>query len=393
MNYQFITAFTSSLMITWVMLWLLSQSKFLKNQNRIKRWICVRAGKTSDALLLAGIPVVLSWCALTWMNSQFIDNQTFISSSLYITCVLMICAYGYLDDVLELRSLVKLSIQIMTILTFSLLVSPHIAGVSSNWSMLFVFAIGLASMNGANLLDGIDTQMTKLSIVILLAYAYINHSFGAIPVRDFSFLLISPLLAYYTFNRFPSRLHLGEVGGASIGLTLIYLATLTFNQAFNVNDSVFESLIIAVFPISFLLIEVGVSTLRRLMKGKSPFVSDQFHIHHLFKNYYGMSVNQSSNVLMCYQIFTVLGGLILILRFQKSPLIVFSAITLMSLFNYFMLGYQAWFDRSDKGKLVQNFIGTLKREKILLIDSSISESFEIKITSTDDEVEQGQEAS
>ena len=58
-------------------------------------------------------------------------------------------------------------------------------------------------------------------------------------------------------------------------------------------------------------------------------------------------------------------------------------IFIVMMMSYFFIGHKVWFEQTGTGGLVQNFLGTLKKEKILLIDSSISEKFEIKIITED----------
>lgn len=141
----------------------------------------------------------------------------------------------------------------------------------------------------------------------------------------------------------------------------------------------FKSAAISLIPLSLYLTEVVTTTLRRLLSRKSPFIGDQFHLHHLLHHYKKIGVNSTTTIIGCAHLaVSTLALALCFYAFDISIMIGLATWITMTMF-YFSLGKRVWFQGQRPSVLLGDFFGSLKKEKILLIDSSVSDKFEIRV--------------
>jgi len=143
---------------------------------------------------------------------------------------------------------------------------------------VFVF---LVVINAINFIDGIDglaiTQAIKT--ILLIEFFSLNNT----SLFNLGILVIIILLSLYFFNfKEKRKVFLGDGGSLLLG-TLIFIYALTvlkydfaFKENLQLNKTLF-SVIVLLYPLIDL---IRVFSLR-IFKGKSPFIADQNHIHHL----------------------------------------------------------------------------------------------------------------
>ena len=145
-------------------------------------------------------------------------------------------------------------------------------------STLFVF---LVIINAINFIDGIDglaiTEVIKTIILIEL------FSVSTTPITPFSIILILSLIPLYYFNfKKSQKVFLGDSGSLLLGTVVsIYIFYVLgneyqFKEGFQMNKVLFTVLVVA-YP----LIDLLRVFILRIKEGKSPFVADQKHLHHL----------------------------------------------------------------------------------------------------------------
>ena len=145
-------------------------------------------------------------------------------------------------------------------------------------STLFVF---LVIINAINFIDGIDgLAITEVIKTILLIEFF---SASATVLTPLSILVVLSLLPLYYFNFKKSRkVFLGDGGSLLLGTIIsIYIFYIlgneyTFKAGFQINKTLFAVLVI-LYP----LVDLFRVFIIRIKNGKSPFVADQNHLHHI----------------------------------------------------------------------------------------------------------------
>jgi UDP-GlcNAc:undecaprenyl-phosphate GlcNAc-1-phosphate transferase len=165
-----------------------------------------------------------------------------------------------------------------------------IENVPSIISYVFVILMILTIINSFNMIDGIDGLASSMGIVIFTIYAFIFYTLEL----HFYFLLclclVGILVGYLRFNLSKTnKVFMGDTGSLIIGfcigfLSLKFLSTdayLLRAHTFNPENNLIIIGAIFFIPLFDTLRIIGV----RLLNKKSPFGSDNNHIHHILINY------------------------------------------------------------------------------------------------------------
>ena len=143
---------------------------------------------------------------------------------------------------------------------------------------VFVFLI---VVNAINFIDGIDglaiTEVVKVFLIIEV------FSAGLTSISPLGLILIASMLPLYYFNfKKKRKVFLGDGGSMLLGtLTIIYILSLLgdkfeFKAELLMNKTLF-SILVLFYP----LIDLLRVFFLRIKEGKSPFIADKSHLHHI----------------------------------------------------------------------------------------------------------------
>ncbi len=344
----------------------------------VRKYLMLHSLKSSsNALQIGGIPFAF-WCLVSLLILfRFFPYLASASQSVILFHSMVawvgILLYGYLDDRYEIRPIVKLSFQFSLVAVFSLGCANFMHPENSAQALVFMTFLGLGLINGANLIDGIDTLSYKIAAVTYLAFVIL-----AAPIQNLVALFLASagfftLTGFYFFNRFPSRVHLGEIGGSCIGLSYFILATVTY-EGYRTYNPIHSALAKALIPCVMPGMELAVSFLRRLLNGKSPFKGDRLHLHHILSDGHGLRVTTAASLEAFVLFFSL--GFAFYLADLSNALLGLAAHVLVLLAFYFGVGWRYWF----LGRLKVNFFqGLLVKKEVKLIASDGLGDFEITI--------------
>lgn len=191
---------------------------------------------------------------------------------------------GLIDDIYTLNAKFKLFIQIAIATLVYLLgvkidsfIIPfgsevHLGHFSYIITVLWIVGIS----NAVNFIDGIDglagSVITVNSITLgIIAVAMIPPN----PISALiAFILAGSMLAFLTYNFNPAKIFMGDSGALFSGFLL---ATLSIT---GVMKGAALAILLPFVVLAVPIIDITYASLRRISKGKSPFVADAEHIHH-----------------------------------------------------------------------------------------------------------------
>lgn len=216
--------------------------------------------------------------------------------------IVIVLVGGIIDDLYELRSLVKFGFQILAAIALISLdgtVLLHLGQLLGErvftlgiWATpLTVFAV-VGVMNAFNMADGIDGLAGTVSLLALLAYGVFAAVAGEPAVFVVSCLGVAVTGGFLCFNtRIPSRpqaiVFMGDTGSQFLGLLLAWCAI----RLHNAETPAFNA-VTAGWSLGVVLGDTLCVMLRRLARGTSPFSGDREHLHHLLTAA-GLSVPQT----------------------------------------------------------------------------------------------------
>lgn len=276
------------------------------------RWACLRWGivpklRSRDiqstpiprlggiAITIALVITMLISARIPYMSPLFETNAAWA----VVVGALAMCILGVVDDVVELDWLTKLSGQILIAGSMAFngvqLVSFPIFGVtigSSRLSLMLTVFLIVGIMNAVNFIDGLDglaAGVVGIGAAAFFVYSYVlTRIMGATSYATTASLavitLVGVCLGFLWFNFHPSSIMMGG-GSETMGLVLAAAGIIVTGQ---VDPSVLggQQLLVSflplLLPISVICVPIGdlvVTTIRRMLRGKSPFHADRSHFH------------------------------------------------------------------------------------------------------------------
>jgi UDP-GlcNAc:undecaprenyl-phosphate GlcNAc-1-phosphate transferase len=191
---------------------------------------------------------------------------------------------GLIDDIYNLDAKFKLIIQ-LSIATIVYLLGVKIDTLFNpfgnainlgafSYPITLLWIVGIS--NAVNFIDGVDglagSVITVNSITLALIAAAMTP---AQPITALiGFILAGSMLAFLTFNFNPAKIFMGDSGALFSGFLL---ATLSIA---GVMKGATLAILLPFLVLAVPIMDITYSSLRRIMKGKSPFVADAEHIHH-----------------------------------------------------------------------------------------------------------------
>lgn len=216
---------------------------------------------------------------------------------------------GLIDDVYGLGAKFKFTIQItIASIVFFLgvkitsLFLPFIGLIDLHPVISYIFTtawiVGIS--NAVNFIDGVDGLAGSVISISSLTLGLIAIALVPSDVVSslIAFILVGSMLGFLTYNFHPAKIFMGDSGALFAGFLLSVLSVMY--QMKSVDIKMYVPLLILAVPI----LDIVFSSLRRILKGTSPFVADAEHIHHKLLKL-GLSQNKAVLVLVG---FTVLMG-------------------------------------------------------------------------------------
>ena len=191
---------------------------------------------------------------------------------------------GLIDDIFCLNAKFKLFLQIAiatTVILLGVRVDEIYNPLEENISLgIWAYPISLIWIvgitNAINFIDGIDGLAGSVVTIASAAIAIISVVVTpASPITALvAIILLGAMLSFLLYNYNPAKIFMGDSGALFAGFML---STLSITGIMSTKTPLmYLPFLILAIPI----LDVTYASLRRIAKGKSPFVADAEHIHH-----------------------------------------------------------------------------------------------------------------
>jgi UDP-GlcNAc:undecaprenyl-phosphate GlcNAc-1-phosphate transferase len=236
---------------------------------------------------MGGIAVVagMMTALFMWLPAHY---ETMVISFFFSIAVLF--CVGIMDDVKDLSARYKFFIQIglatlmatsgIRITSFEGLFGIFDLPLAAQYTFTLLTIVGVT--NAFNLIDGIDGLAGGLGFMSLTTLGIFLTINGDLTSALIAFSLAGGIVAFLYFNFNPARIFLGDTGSLVLGFSIAVLCIrlMQVNTLTSLPHAPVFMLGIVFIPV-FDTIRVFAT---RIWKGKSPFVADRTHIHHLLTN-------------------------------------------------------------------------------------------------------------
>ncbi len=233
-------------------------------------------------LFLIILSSILYPSQLKFMLNRYEDFA--LTSFVIILSTFIIFLLGLLDDLFELSYKIKIVVQFIVAsgiyfccLKISYISVPFGSEFSPIGFLSFFITVVwiIGATNSVNLIDGVDGLAGGIISIVSFFMIIIFLISGDVIFA----LLLAPLFGavsgFLPFNKFPSKILMGDSGSLMSGFILSIFALKTSNK------STFGFMIIVPFALLGIpILDTILAFSRRLLTGKSPFKADGDHIHH-----------------------------------------------------------------------------------------------------------------
>lgn len=233
---------------------------------------------------IGGVAIWLS-TMLTFLFLVFLSYYPYGSllSGILLGSTLMFLL-GLIDDIYNLPAKFKLFLQI-AIVTLVYLLGVKIdtlfnpfGGVIElglwSYPITLLWIVGIS--NAVNFIDGVDGLAGSVITVNSIALAIIAVTM--VPANPISaliaFILAGSMLAFLAYNFNPAKIFMGDSGALFSGFLLAALSIT------GVMKTATLAILLPFIVLAVPILDITYSSLRRILKGSSPFVADSEHIHH-----------------------------------------------------------------------------------------------------------------
>lgn len=200
---------------------------------------------------------------------------------------------GIVDDLKDLSAKYKFIVQVglaalialsgIRITSFDGLFGITELPLSAQYTFTILAIVGIT--NAFNLIDGIDGLAGGLGFMSLVTLGLFLTMSGDSNTALVAFALAGGIFAFLYFNFNPAKIFMGDTGSLVLGFVIAVLSVRLMQVNVFTTNSVLPN--VPVFVLGIVFIPVF-DTLRvfalRIWKGRSPFVADKTHIHHLLTN-------------------------------------------------------------------------------------------------------------
>jgi UDP-GlcNAc:undecaprenyl-phosphate GlcNAc-1-phosphate transferase len=257
------------------------------------------------------IPVVggLAMFLGSMFGMGLLPASSLVSPQLMSAAALVVLV-GLLDDRFEVSPVARLTAHLVAAvlvlgsssdLAITTLGSPF-GGSPSEFSQLgssvFTCVAIVGAINAFNMLDGMDGLAGTMAFNALLALIVLSSMTADAVASSLSIVLCGAVAAFLIFNipaKFNRRFRcfMGDAGSTLLGFMLACLC-ISVSQGEGPKISPTTTLWVVAIP----LFELLWTTIRRVLKGRSPFQPDSAHFHHKLQAA-GFGVRGSFFVLIC----------------------------------------------------------------------------------------------
>ncbi len=281
---------------------------------------------------------------------------------------IILVIFGVMDDIRDLGFKTKFAGQFCAALVAILVGGVKIFSLGSllpggvilpDWIAIpLTLAVIVGVTNATNLSDGLDGLAGGISLLIFICIGYLGYCERDIVVTLISIAVGGSILGFLRFNSHPAELFMGDAGSQYLGFVAIVLSLdLTQNSS---NLCVILPLIIIGLPI----LDTITVMIRRLVKGKNPFVADKKHFHHVLMR---MGLYHSEAVLFIYGIQALLITLAIVLRYSDDWIL----LAIYIIFSSLILGFLQQVENRQFRITRQGFLNPIKARLRTLKESGL----------------------
>ncbi len=269
-----------------------------------------RSSHNSIATRSGGIAIYLT---ILVISIYYYLNQIEIFNYSLLVALSILLIVGLYDDLNDVDFKLKFLFQIITakILIDNGLVIDNFHGIiginelNRVFAQVFSIFIIVAIINSINFIDGIDGLAAAIISIFIILF-----EFFAINQTSYSVLSLIILISFIPFIYFniisKKKVFLGDSGSLFLGgIVSIYVLHILSSEYLIKEEFDINKVLFVISILSYPIIDIIRVFILRVYNGRSPFVADKNHIHHILLKKTRSHALSVIILIMCSLIFTI----------------------------------------------------------------------------------------
>jgi UDP-GlcNAc:undecaprenyl-phosphate GlcNAc-1-phosphate transferase len=236
--------------------------------------------------LIGGVAMFCGFAGATLASGQLAKTDVSLLAALALLVVV-----GMLDDLRDIRPGLKIVAQIVAALFMTSWAGFYISQLGNmlgfgpvnlyGWAIPFTVVCVLGIINAINMADGVDGLAGGQSLIGLAFLGAAALDLGLLAVATPVLTMMAAVAGFLVLNmRFPwqarAQVFMGDSGSMMLGLFLTW-----FSVQIAQGDAPRLPPITAVWFLAVPILDMGLVTVRRIVRGRSPLRAGRDHIHHV----------------------------------------------------------------------------------------------------------------
>ena len=264
-------------------------------------------------------------------SKDIYTNLTFLIALLGSSLLLFIM--GFVDDLIQIRPLIKCVIQLIIIITFIIDIGTFHFFNNDLLNFLLTVFWFFGITNAVNLTDCFDglcsTNVLIISIFMILISQLINTSDELFYLTNILVILCGALIGFIIHNFPPAKIFMGDSGSLSLGFLIAALTLPTeINQFYGYVDKyAIGTTLIPICLLAYPIFDTSLVTFNRILHKKNFYQGGNDHSPHRL-SLIGFTPKQS---LYGCLLISIIGGIsaVLIKYFSDLSLLIFGCLILL----------------------------------------------------------------
>jgi len=224
---------------------------------------------------------------------------------------IIIVVMGAVDDVISLKPLIKLAVQIIAavvaiiygigihVMSSPSFISPNSVLTTGYFAIPITILWIVGCTNAVNLIDGLDGLACGVSVISSITMLVVALMVAEGNVAIILAALAGGCIGFLPYNLHPAKLFMGDTGSQLLGYVLATVSVMGMFKSYAI-----VTFIVPVLALAIPLSDTLFAFVRRLLHGQSPFHADRGHFHHRLLD---VGLNQKQAVAVLYSISAILG--------------------------------------------------------------------------------------
>lgn len=268
---------------------------------------------------------------------------------------LVIVLVSALDDIFDLPALLRLVVQlgaacipvfyggirVDVLSTLGLGSTPDVViNEIISIPLTIIWIVGIT--NAVNWIDGLDGLAAGVSAISAVSLLVISCILGNAYIAISIAALAGAIIGFLPYNLNPAKIFMGDTGAMFLGFVLASMSI----------QGLFKFYMVVSFLVPFLvigipLLDMIMTTTRRVLSGQSPMVADRAHMHHRLID---MGFNQKQTVAILYCVSGMFGiaAIVLTAGGESKALLLLLAILVAAIFGVRLIAFR---DRRQESEL------------------------------------------